>query len=81
MLAFLENLRTSRLLQECEHTSSEEDLSKTKLILILLFIPEGLSKDCMDMCHAILRKALGDEKQDKYQLGLTKIFFRAGMLE
>ncbi|KAJ5610077.1 hypothetical protein N7510_006796 [Penicillium lagena] len=36
-----------------------------------------------DMCHAILRKALGDanhQKQDKYQLGLTKIFFRAGML-
>ena len=35
------------------------------------------------MAHAILRKALGDvnhEKQDKYQLGLTKIFFRAGML-
>ncbi|KAL9623262.1 MAG: hypothetical protein Q9160_002369 [Pyrenula sp. 1 TL-2023] len=35
------------------------------------------------MAHAILRKALGDinhQKQDKYQLGLTKIFFRAGML-
>ncbi|KAJ9197074.1 hypothetical protein DTO166G4_6811 [Paecilomyces variotii] len=35
------------------------------------------------MCHAILQKALGDpsqQKQDKYQLGLTKIFFRAGML-
>ena len=36
-----------------------------------------------DMAHAILRKALGDashQRQDKYQLGLTKIFFRAGML-
>lgn len=35
------------------------------------------------MCHNILRKALGDAsvaKADKYQLGLTKIFFRAGML-
>jgi myosin V len=35
------------------------------------------------MCHAILRKALGGisrQAQDKYQLGLTKIFFRAGML-
>ncbi len=39
--------------------------------------------DLKDMCHNILRKALGDishQKQDKYQLGLTKIFFRAGML-
>ncbi|KKY29241.1 hypothetical protein UCRPC4_g00031 [Phaeomoniella chlamydospora] len=36
-----------------------------------------------EMAHAILRKALGEQshqKQDKYQLGLTKIFFRAGML-
>lgn len=38
-----------------------------------------------DMCMAILRKALGVEptsKQgmEKYQLGQTKIFFRAGML-
>lgn len=35
------------------------------------------------MASAILAKALGEstgEKQDKYQLGLTKIFFRAGML-
>ncbi|ETN40215.1 uncharacterized protein HMPREF1541_04491 [Cyphellophora europaea CBS 101466] len=35
------------------------------------------------MGHNILRKALGDAsgtKSDKYQLGLTKIFFRAGML-
>ncbi|KAJ6179137.1 Dilute [Penicillium mononematosum] len=38
------------------------------------------TSEIRDMCHAILRKALGDEKQDKYQLGLTKIFFRAGML-
>lgn len=36
-----------------------------------------------DMAHNILRKALGATghlKADKYQLGLTKIFFRAGML-
>ncbi|TKX25890.1 myosin-like protein [Elsinoe australis] len=36
-----------------------------------------------EMCDAILRKALGESKKDgtdKYQLGLTKIFFRAGML-
>lgn len=35
------------------------------------------------MAQNILRKALGNvnhEKADKYQLGLTKIFFRAGML-
>jgi len=35
------------------------------------------------MADAILRKALGEAKNDgtdKYQLGLTKIFFRAGML-
>ncbi|CAG8024704.1 unnamed protein product [Penicillium salamii] len=38
------------------------------------------TSEIRQMCHAILRKALGDEKQDKYQLGLTKIFFRAGML-
>ena len=36
-----------------------------------------------DMAMAILRKALGaakNDSSDKYQLGLTKIFFRAGML-
>lgn len=36
-----------------------------------------------EMCDAILQKALGSvgqKKHDKYQLGLTKIFFRAGML-
>ncbi|KAJ5736599.1 uncharacterized protein N7483_001724 [Penicillium malachiteum] len=40
------------------------------------------TSEIRDMCHAILRKALGDanHQQDKYQLGLTKIFFRAGML-
>jgi myosin-5 len=41
------------------------------------------TSEIKEMCHAILRKALGDishQKQDKYQLGLTKIFFRAGML-
>ncbi|EEH23363.1 hypothetical protein PABG_05574 [Paracoccidioides brasiliensis Pb03] len=41
------------------------------------------TSEIRDMAHAILRKALGDvghQQQDKYQLGLTKIFFRAGML-
>ncbi|PSN59854.1 myosin-2 [Corynespora cassiicola Philippines] len=36
-----------------------------------------------NMATAILKKALGDGKNDgtdKYQMGLTKIFFRAGML-
>ena len=36
-----------------------------------------------DMANAILKKALGQGSSrglDKYQLGLTKIFFRAGML-
>lgn len=41
------------------------------------------TSEIRDMCHAILQKAIGDgshQKVDKYQLGLTKIFFRAGML-
>ncbi|KAJ5320518.1 hypothetical protein PENANT_c033G03137 [Penicillium antarcticum] len=41
------------------------------------------TSEIREMCHAILRKALGEashQKQVKYQLGLTKIFFRAGML-
>lgn len=41
------------------------------------------TSEIREMGHAILQKALGDanhQKQDKYQLGLTKIFFRAGML-
>nr|KMM67387.1 myosin-2 [Coccidioides posadasii RMSCC 3488] len=41
------------------------------------------TSEIRDMGHAILQKALGDashQKGDKYQLGLTKIFFRAGML-
>lgn len=41
------------------------------------------TSDLRDMANAILFKALGERKNDgssKYQLGLTKIFFRAGML-
>lgn len=41
------------------------------------------TSEIKEMANAILVKALGDfkqQKQDKYQLGLTKIFFRAGML-
>ncbi|OXV11732.1 hypothetical protein Egran_00505 [Elaphomyces granulatus] len=44
---------------------------------------EQWTSEIREMCYAILSKALGDvnhQKQDKYQLGLTKIFFRAGML-
>lgn len=41
------------------------------------------TSEIRDMANAILTKALGTsnaEGLDKYQLGLTKIFFRAGML-
>ncbi|KAF7562571.1 hypothetical protein G7046_g1555 [Stylonectria norvegica] len=41
------------------------------------------TSEIRDMADAILRKALGangGKDLDKYQLGLTKIFFRAGML-
>ena len=41
------------------------------------------TSEIREMCHAILERALGSvghKKHDKYQLGLTKIFFRAGML-
>jgi myosin-5 len=41
------------------------------------------TSEIREMCQNILKKALGDiskSKGDKYQLGLTKIFFRAGML-
>ncbi|KAI9721351.1 MAG: Myosin type-2 heavy chain 1 [Chrysothrix sp. TS-e1954] len=33
-----------------------------------------------DMANAILSKAIGEGRYDKYQFGKTKIFFRAGML-
>lgn len=49
----------------------------------MLCLSTQWTSEIKTMCHAILRKALGDvnhQKQDKYQLGLTKIFFRAGML-
>lgn len=41
------------------------------------------TSEIRDMANAILRTALGEGKNDgtdKYQMGLTKIFFRAGML-
>ncbi|SPN98870.1 probable myosin MYO2 [Cephalotrichum gorgonifer] len=41
------------------------------------------SSEIREMANSILTKALGanaGNKSDKYQLGLTKIFFRAGML-
>ena len=41
------------------------------------------TSEIRDMANAILKKALGQGTNrglDKYQLGLTKIFFRAGML-
>jgi myosin-5 len=43
----------------------------------------GWTPEIRDMAKAILNKALGNSKNDgtdKYQMGLTKIFFRAGML-
>ena len=49
---------------------------------MLIKSPEWTT-EIRDMAMAILRKALGEAKNDssdKYQLGLTKIFFRAGML-
>ncbi|KAI8583474.1 hypothetical protein K450DRAFT_223883 [Umbelopsis ramanniana AG] len=36
------------------------------------------SPDLMSLCSAILKKSITDE--DKYQIGTTKIFFRAGQL-
>lgn len=36
------------------------------------------NSDVKNLCSAILAKTLKEE--DKYQIGLTKIFFRAGML-
>ncbi|KAK5154648.1 hypothetical protein LTR04_005962 [Oleoguttula sp. CCFEE 6159] len=41
------------------------------------------TSEIQEMAHAILSKALGSSERggmDKYQLGLTKTFFRAGML-
>ena len=41
------------------------------------------TSEIRDMANSILKKALGQTTErglDKYQLGLTKIFFRAGML-
>ena len=41
------------------------------------------TSEIREMANAILKKALGqgsNQSLDKYQLGLTKIFFRAGML-
>lgn len=41
------------------------------------------TEEIRGMANAILRRALGEAKNDgtdKYQMGLTKIFFRAGML-
>ncbi|KAL1619479.1 Myosin type-2 heavy chain 1 [Neofusicoccum ribis] len=48
----------------------------------MLVPSEGWTSEIKDMANRILQKALGGEsgKMDKYQLGLTKIFFRAGML-
>jgi myosin V len=49
-----------------------------------MLVPSSLwTPEVTEMAKAILKKALGGQKNDgtdKYQLGLTKIFFRAGML-
>jgi myosin V len=51
----------------------------------MLVHSSGWTSEIRQMCMAILKKALGTEPGsktglDKYQMGLTKIFFRAGML-
>lgn len=49
----------------------------------MLVPSESWTSEIREMANAILKKALGqgaDRGLDKYQLGLTKIFFRAGML-
>jgi myosin-5 len=49
----------------------------------MLVPSSGWTPEIRNMATAILKKALGDGKNDgtdKYQMGLTKIFFRAGML-
>ncbi|KAL8972582.1 MAG: hypothetical protein Q9183_000475 [Haloplaca sp. 2 TL-2023] len=49
----------------------------------MLIPSHSWSSEIREMANAILTKALGqgaDGVVDKYQLGLTKIFFRAGML-
>ncbi|KAF2142904.1 uncharacterized protein K452DRAFT_297422 [Aplosporella prunicola CBS 121167] len=49
----------------------------------MLVPSSGWTSEIREMANAILQKALGTENggdSDKYQLGLTKIFFRAGML-
>ncbi|KAK5135961.1 hypothetical protein LTR08_004419 [Meristemomyces frigidus] len=49
----------------------------------MLIPSDQWTKEIREMANAILRQALGEGKNDgtdKYQLGLTKIFFRAGML-
>lgn len=40
----------------------------------------GWTSEIRQMANAILSKAIGTGREDKYQLGKTKIFFRAGML-
>ncbi|KAI9795542.1 MAG: Myosin type-2 heavy chain 1 [Candelina submexicana] len=49
----------------------------------MLIPSESWTSEIREMANAILKKALGsgtDKGLNKYQLGLTKIFFRAGML-
>ena len=49
----------------------------------MLVPSQSWTSEIREMANAILKKALGQSTErglDKYQLGLTKIFFRAGML-
>ncbi|KAL8952633.1 MAG: hypothetical protein Q9222_001472 [Ikaeria aurantiellina] len=49
----------------------------------MLIPSQSWTSEIREMANAILKRALGqgaDRGLDKYQLGLTKIFFRAGML-
>lgn len=46
----------------------------------MLVRSEAWTPEIRQMADAILSKAIGAGRRDKYQLGTTKIFFRAGML-
>jgi len=46
----------------------------------MLVKSSGWTPEIREMANAILSQALGENAHEKYQLGTTKIFFRAGML-
>ncbi|KAB8349554.1 hypothetical protein FH972_023578 [Carpinus fangiana] len=46
----------------------------------MLLPSKAWTPEIRQMANAILSKSIGADRMDKYQLGKTKIFFRAGML-